>query len=115
MKEIFNSKRFKIALLLGVAAALFIPKFITFDTGIRCIQAPCDEASNIASFLFGIVEVAEIIHTDQRVVRGREQHLGEVTADKAGGAGDEDSFAACDCHFVRRRLGVAEPQGGSVE
>jgi hypothetical protein len=44
------TKRLLIALLLGILVTVFVPRYITYDTGVNCITEACNKASSSTSY-----------------------------------------------------------------
>jgi len=55
-------KRMIISIALAVLVVLVVPLFITYDTGIRCIQAPCENAEAATSFLGWLMKGQPLIY-----------------------------------------------------
>jgi len=55
-------KRTMVTSALTFIVVLAIPRFITFDTGIRCVQTPCDEAESATSFIGWLMEGQPLIY-----------------------------------------------------
>ena len=61
MKEFLAPTPFKLALAV-LLFALFVP-FITYDTGIRCIRAPCPSAATNSVLVYAYYSLIVFPHT----------------------------------------------------